>query len=93
MTLVWAIAGAMLVAAAIVTMARLLAGPSTLDRLVATDTLVAVTMCGVGTWAAYSRDTTVTYSLAALALISFVGSVSIARFRVPDLDGTQDGTS
>ena len=29
MTLVWAIAGAMLVAAAIVTMARLLAGPST----------------------------------------------------------------
>ena len=61
MTLVWAIAGAMLVAAAIVTMARLLAGPSTLDRLVATDTLVAVTMCGVGTWAAYSRDTTVTF--------------------------------
>lgn len=93
MTLVWTIAGAMLVAAAIVTMARLLAGPSTLDRLVATDTLVAVTMCGVGTWAAYSRDTTVTYSLAALALISFVGSVSIARFRVPDLDGTQDGAS
>ena len=68
-------------------MFRLLAGPSTLDRLVALDTLVAVTMCGIGTWAAFSLDTTVTYSLAALALISFVGSVSIARFRVPDNDG------
>ena len=48
------------------------AGPSTLDRLVATDTLVAGdhVQC-VGTWAAYSRDTTVTHSLAALALIGF----------------------
>lgn len=90
MTTVWLLSGSMLVAAAIVTMIRLLAGPSTLDRLVATDTLVAVTTCAVGTWAAYSRDTTVTYSLAALALISFVGSVSIARFRVPDLDGVED---
>ncbi len=89
MTTVWVIAGTMLVAAAIVTMIRLLAGPSTLDRLVAVDTLVAVTMCGVGTWAAFSLDTTVTYGMAALSLISFVGSVSIARFRVPDLEGRE----
>lgn len=67
-------------------MFRLLAGPSTLDRLVAVDTLIAVTMCAIGTWAAASLDSTVTYSLAALALISFVGSVSVARFRVPDRD-------
>jgi multicomponent Na+:H+ antiporter subunit F len=85
MTLMWVLSGVMLVAAAAVTMIRLLKGPSTLDRLVAVDTLVAVTMCGVGTWAAFSLDTTVTYSLAALSLISFVGSVSVARFRVPDV--------
>jgi multicomponent Na+:H+ antiporter subunit F len=84
MSLVWVIAGLTLVLAGTVTMIRLLAGPSTLDRLVAVDTLVAVTMCGVGTWAAFSLDTTVTYSLAALSLISFLGSVSVARFRVPD---------
>jgi multicomponent Na+:H+ antiporter subunit F len=41
-------------------------------------------MCGVGGWAAYSLDSTVTYGLTALALITFVGSVSVARFRVPD---------
>ena len=34
----------------------------TLDRLVALDTLVAVTMCAIGTWAAFSLDTTVTYA-------------------------------
>ena len=86
MNTVWVVAAVMLVLAAGITMFRLLAGPSTLDRLVGLDTLIAVTMCGVGTWAAYSLDTTVTYSLVALALISFVGSVSIARFRVPDTD-------
>jgi multicomponent Na+:H+ antiporter subunit F len=87
---VWVATGVMLVAAAIVTMSRLLMGPTTLDRLIAVDTTVAVTMCGIGAWAAFSGDTTVTYSLAALALVSFVGSVSIARFRVPDIrDGRQ----
>ena len=85
MTWVWVAAGVMLTLAAVLTMTRILIGPSTLDRLIGVDTTVAVTMCGIATWAAYSLDTTVTYSLAALALISFVGSVSIARFRVPDI--------
>ena len=86
MNTVWVAAGVMLAAAAIITMYRWLAGPGTLDRLVALDTFVAVTMCAIGTWAAYSLDSTVTYSLTALALISFVGSVSVARFRVRDDD-------
>ncbi len=85
MTAVWVAAGIMLTAAAVLTVARLLIGPSTLDRLIAVDTTIAVTMCGIGTWAAFSLDSTVTYSLAALALISFTGSVSVARFRVPDI--------
>lgn len=86
MSTVFVIAAVLLTSAAAITVYRLLAGPNTLDRLVALDTLIAVTMCGIGTWAAFSLDTTVTYSLAALALMSFVGSVSIARFRVPDID-------
>lgn len=86
MNTIWIIAAVMLVTAAAITVFRLLAGPGTLDRLVALDTFVAVTMCGIGTWAAYSLDTTATYSLTALALITFVGSVSVARFRVRDTD-------
>lgn len=87
MNTVWIIAAALLITASAITMYRLLAGPGTLDRLVALDAFVAVMMCGIGTWAAYSLDTTVTYSLTALALISFVGSISVARFRVRDRDG------
>ncbi|KUI02171.1 cation:proton antiporter [Mycolicibacterium acapulense] len=86
MITVWVIAAVMMTAAAAITMFRLLAGPSTLDRLVAVDTLIAVAMCGIGIWSAYSLDSTVTYGMAALALISFVGTVSVARFRVPDVD-------
>jgi multicomponent Na+:H+ antiporter subunit F len=86
MNAVWMIAAVMLVAAAALTTFRILAGPSTLDRLVGVDTLVAVAMCGLGTWAAFSLDTTVVYGITALSLISFVGSVSVARFRVPDIE-------
>ena len=84
MNIVWMIAAVMLVAAATLTMFRILAGPNTLDRLVALDAIVAVAMCGLGTWAAFSLDSTVVYGITALSLISFVGSVSVARFRVPD---------
>ncbi|BBY73857.1 cation:proton antiporter [Mycolicibacterium parafortuitum] len=90
MTFVWIAAGTMLSLAALATMFRMLLGPTTLDRLVALDTLVAVTMCAIGTWAAFSLDTTVTYSLTALALITFIGSVSVARFRVPDVADPAD---
>ena len=84
MNIVWIVAAGMLITAVLLTVFRLLAGPSTLDRLVALDMFVSVTMCAIGTWAAFSTDTTVTYSLTALGLISFIGSVSVARFRVRD---------
>ena len=87
MTIVWLIAAVMIITAAALTLYRLLAGPSTLDRLVAVDALIAVILCGIGIWAAFSLDSTVTYGLTALALITFLGSVSVARFRVPDIEG------
>jgi multicomponent Na+:H+ antiporter subunit F len=92
MTVVWIITAVMLIAAAGITMFRVMAGPTTLDRLVAVDTLVAVAMCGLGTWAAFSLDSAVVYGITALSLISFVGSVSVARFRVPDVERKGDAT-
>jgi multicomponent Na+:H+ antiporter subunit F len=89
---IWMIAAVMLVAAAALTMFRMLAGPSTLDRLVSLDTLVAVAMCALGTWAAFSLDSTELYGITALSLISFVGSVSVARFRVPDTKRQDNGS-
>lgn len=84
MSYVWTIAAAMLLVATVLTMVRILRGPTTLDRLVALDVLIALCMCGLGTWSAFSRDSTVVPAIVALALLSFVGSVAIARFRVRD---------
>jgi len=48
------------------------------------DTILAVAMCGLAVWSVYSLDTTIVPAIVALSLISFVGSVSVARFRVKD---------
>ncbi|WP_430952060.1 monovalent cation/H+ antiporter complex subunit F [Rhodococcus sp. 24CO] len=83
-TTILIISGVMLAIAAVLTTFRLIDGPSSLDRLVALDTIVAVAMCGLAVWAAYSGDTTIVPAIVALALVGFIGSVSVARFRVSD---------
>ncbi len=84
MTIILAMSGVLLVSAAAFTAYRLLAGPGTLDRLVAVDTILGVTMCGMAVWSVYSLDTTIVPAIVALSLVSFLGSVSVARFRVRD---------
>ena len=84
MTTVWIAAGAMLLVAAALTCYRILAGPSSLDRLVAIDTCMAVAMCGLAVFAAATHDTTVVPAIVALSLVGFLGSASVARFRVRD---------
>ncbi|WP_207842237.1 monovalent cation/H+ antiporter complex subunit F [Williamsia soli] len=90
MAYVWMIAAGLLLAASVLTTARMLIGPNTLDRLVALDTAVAVAMCSLAVWAAYSEDSTVVSGIVALSLLSFVGSVAVARFRVRDNEGVAD---
>ena len=48
MNVVWMIAAGLLLAASVLTTARILIGPNTLDRLVALDTGVAMAMCSPG---------------------------------------------
>lgn len=84
MNTAWTIAGAVLLISAALTTYRILRGPSTLDRLVAADVLVALCMCGLALWAAISRDSTVVPSIVAIALVNFLGSLAVARFRVRD---------
>lgn len=88
MTIALTVSGVMLIAAAIITAYRLLAGPNSLDRLAAVDTIIALTVCGVMVWSVYTRDTTLVPSIVALSVVGFVGSVSIARFRVADTPET-----
>ena len=62
------------------TLVRMVRGPSTLDRAVATDVLVAIMVAAIGVAAAAGRDPTTLPILLVLAFAGFVGSVSVARF-------------
>lgn len=84
MTVVAIVAAILLTAAAVITSYRVLAGPSTLDRVVGIDSLMAIAASGLAVWAAYSDDTTVIPAIVALALVGFLGSAAVTRFRVRD---------
>ncbi|MFE7797116.1 monovalent cation/H+ antiporter complex subunit F [Nocardia sp. NPDC057440] len=84
MTVVTIVAAVLLTAAAVITSYRVLAGPNTLDRVVGIDSLMAIAASGLAVWAAYSDDTTVLPAIVALALVGFLGSAAVARFRVRD---------
>ncbi|MBB1021042.1 cation:proton antiporter [Dietzia sp. E1] len=86
----WILAIIALTAAMFTTMIRLVGGPGTLDRLISLDTLVAVAQGGIGVYIAWTKDTTPAAALVALALVAFLGSVSVARFRVRDNVGTPE---
>jgi multicomponent Na+:H+ antiporter subunit F len=80
MTVVAVIVAVLLCSAAALTVLRMVIGPSTLDRVVAMDMLVAVIVCGLAAYAAVTLDSTMAPVLVVVSLLGFVGSVSIARF-------------
>lgn len=85
--LLWSGAVVALALALFVAVIRLLGGPSTLDRMISLDMLAAIAQSGLGVYIAWTMDSTPAAALVALALVAFLGSVSVARFRVHDDDG------
>ena len=71
---------ALLGGGAFLALVRLALGPSLLDRVVATDTLLVIISAGLAVYAAFERDPTVVPVLVVVSLLAFVGSVSIARY-------------
>ena len=84
MNVILVVSGALLLMSSLQIGSRVLAGPSSLDRLEGVDALLAIAICGVAIWMVYTRDTTLAPAVVALALVGFIGSVSVARFRVRD---------
>ena len=80
MTVVYWLAYGMLGIGALLALVRLGAGPSLLDRVVATDTLLVIIAAGLAVHAGLERDPTVVPVLVVVSLLAFVGSVSVARY-------------
>ncbi|NMI02094.1 monovalent cation/H+ antiporter complex subunit F [Pseudonocardia acidicola] len=79
MSTVFAITLAMLCVAGLLTLLRLLRGPSTLDRIAALDVFVVLIVAAAAVYVAIYRDSSNIPLLVAVALIIFVGSVTAAR--------------
>ncbi|GLY21258.1 monovalent cation/H+ antiporter complex subunit F [Micromonospora sp. NBRC 101691] len=67
---------------ALLALVRIVRGPSLLDRLVATELLLATMIAAVGAEAAVHRQTTTLPVLVVLSLLAFLGSVALVRFAV-----------
>jgi multicomponent Na+:H+ antiporter subunit F len=66
--------------AALLCLVRLVRGPSVPDRIVALDALLYVVVSGIAVGAATVRDGSFLAVLLAVALLGFVGTVTVARF-------------
>lgn len=86
----WILAVIALSIALFIAMIRLVGGPGTRDRMISLDMLAAIAQGGIGIYLAWTKDTTVAAALVALALVAFLGSVSVARFRVNDTIGVPE---
>lgn len=80
MTVVFLIAAILLTTAAVLAMVRIERGPTMLDRTIALDIITSILVSAVALEAAWSRRTDTIPLLAAIALVGFIGSVTIARF-------------
>lgn len=68
----------------LLTMWAILSGPDSLDRLLGMDGLVAMVQCALATYICWTLDTTVSNAMLVVALLGFISTVSVARFRKRD---------
>ena len=80
MTVVTGICLAVLAVATLLCLARLIAGPTVPDRIVALDTVLFLVASGVAVEAARTGEGTYLNILVVVSLLGFVGTVTTARF-------------
>ncbi len=80
MSVVFSICLALLATAAALVLLRLVLGPSVPDRIVSLDVLLQVVVAGIAVGAAATSSGAFVSVLVAVALLGFVGSVTVARY-------------
>ena len=80
MSVVLAIVYIVFVVAAVLTVWRIVVGPSILDRAVASDVLMTEVMCVLGAEMAINHHTRTLPVLLIIAAVGVFGSIAVARF-------------
>ena len=63
---------------------RVVVGPNSLDRAIGNDAIAASLQCVLALYICWSLDTTVVNVMIVIALLGFISSLSVARFRKRD---------
>lgn len=88
-TAMYWIIGSILFLSALLTLVRIIRGPSVLDRVIASDVMVSIIVCVLAVEAIVTDHSSTLPILISLSLMGFVGSVAVARFVARDRD-TED---
>lgn len=80
MTVVLVVAATLLTVAAVLLVVRMTVGPTVLDRSMALDVMMSVMVCAVALKSVQRDEPWGLPMLLVLAMVGFVGAVSIARF-------------
>ena len=70
--------------ATLIALGRMIAGPNSLDRLVGLESITAMLQGMLAAFMAWRFDTSVVYPMLVIALLGFLSSLAVAKFRVPD---------
>lgn len=63
---------------------RIIVGPDSLDRVLGNDAITASLQCALALYICWTLDTTVVNVMIVIALLGFIASLSVARFRKRD---------
>lgn len=78
------IAAVMLAAGFFIFAWRVVVGPDSMDRVLANDGITASLQCALALYICWSLDTTVVNVMIVIALLGFIATLSVARFRKRD---------
>ena len=79
------IPGLLISAALAITVWRIIVGPNSLDRPIGLDGMVAMMQCAGATYIAWSSNSTVVYAMMVIAMLAFISTVAVTRFRKRDV--------
>ena len=74
------VVGLIFLAAAIIAIIRIVRGPSILDRMIATDALLATIMCALGGLLAFTGRADLLPVMLVISMFGFVGAVGVSRY-------------
>ncbi|MEX3504617.1 monovalent cation/H+ antiporter complex subunit F [Corynebacterium sp. LK2510] len=78
------IAAALIVLGMFIISWRIVVGPDSMDRVLGNDAVTASLQCVLALYIAWTLDTTVVNIMMVIALLGFIASLAVARFRRKD---------